>query len=76
MIHILNLKKIAFLVDLSNKIALVCGGTSGIGKAAAKVLAKKNCHVIIASPNPEKVKGLDSRLLYEQNLLLSCRTKN
>ena len=44
-------------VDLSEKIALVCGGTSGIGKAAAKVLAKKNCHVIIASPNQEKVQA-------------------
>lgn len=40
--------------DLTNKIAIVTGSNSGIGYEAAKALALKNAHVIIACRNLTK----------------------
>ena len=40
--------------DQSNRIVIVTGSTSGIGKEAARVLARKNAHVILAVRNTNK----------------------
>ena len=37
-----------------NKVALVTGGTSGIGRAAAQKLAKLGIHVIVTGRNAER----------------------
>lgn len=42
---------------MSDKICLITGGNSGIGKSAAIQLAKQNCKVIIASRNEERAKA-------------------
>jgi len=42
------------LYDLSDKVALVTGANTGIGKVTAQKLAEMGCHVIIASRSPEK----------------------
>jgi NAD(P)-dependent dehydrogenase (short-subunit alcohol dehydrogenase family) len=43
--------------DLSGKVALVTGATSGIGLGAAKVLAAHRATVVIAARNTEKAAG-------------------
>ena len=39
-------------MKLSNKIALITGGTSGIGLAAAKLFRDEGAHVIVTGTNP------------------------
>ena len=41
-------------MDISGKKAVIFGGTSGIGLAAAKQLAAAGCNVIAVSRNPDK----------------------
>lgn len=40
--------------DLTGKVAIVTGGSSGIGKVTCHELAAKGCHVIVAARNKEK----------------------
>jgi 3-oxoacyl-[acyl-carrier protein] reductase len=42
-------------LNLSNKTALVCGSTQGIGKAIAMGLAAINCNVILCARNADKL---------------------
>jgi NAD(P)-dependent dehydrogenase (short-subunit alcohol dehydrogenase family) len=44
------------MFQLNNKIALVTGGGSGIGKDVCKVLAKQGAHVIVVDLNTESAK--------------------
>ena len=44
-------------MDISNKKALVFGGTSGIGLATSNLLIEKGAEVIALSRDPEKAKG-------------------
>ena len=43
-------------IDLTNKNALVCGSTQGIGKATAEALAKSGASVTLLARNEEKLK--------------------
>ena len=52
------------LFDLSNKKALVIGGASGIGRAAAEALKEFGAYVIVADINPDPVKGLFDEVYY------------
>jgi NAD(P)-dependent dehydrogenase (short-subunit alcohol dehydrogenase family) len=36
-------------IDLSNKVALVTGGSSGLGQETARVLAERRAHVILTA---------------------------
>ena len=45
------------MFQLNNKIALVTGGGSGIGKDVCKVLAKQGAHVIVVDLNADSAKG-------------------
>ncbi|MFC5831097.1 SDR family oxidoreductase [Nonomuraea insulae] len=42
-------------LGISGKVALVTGGSAGIGLAAAKSLAREGCDVCIAARDPEKL---------------------
>ena len=44
------------MFQLNNKIALVTGGGSGIGKEVCKVLAKQGAHVIVVDLNADSAK--------------------
>ena len=42
-------------MQLNNKIAIVTGGSKGIGKATAKSLIEKGCTVIITAREEKKL---------------------
>ena len=49
-------------LDLSNRNALVCGSTQGIGKATAVALAKMGANVTLMARNEEKLQAVLSEL--------------
>ena len=53
--HIMNL-------NLTNKNALVCGSTQGIGKATAIALAREGANVVLVARNRERLKEVLSQL--------------
>ena len=58
---------------MNNKIALVTGGTSGIGKEIVKELLDKNCKVITCYKNNEKLaKELEKELNNENLSIIRC----
>jgi len=52
----------AMNLDLTNRNALVCGSTQGIGKATALVLAKMGANVTLMARNEEKLQAVLSEL--------------
>src|SRR3954468_7476545 len=48
--------------DITNKVCLVTGGTSGIGRTVALAYAKAGAKVMAGSTNPEKVSAIKSEL--------------
>ncbi|MAT90803.1 MAG: short-chain dehydrogenase [Flavobacteriaceae bacterium] len=53
-------------IDLTNKNALVCGSTAGIGKASAKVLAKLGATVTLVARDEAKLKETLIELPHEK----------
>ena len=49
-------------LNLTNKNALVCGSTQGIGKATAIILAKEGANVTLIARNEEKLKSVLAEL--------------
>ena len=49
-------------LDVSDKVVLVTGGTSGIGRAIALGCAEAGAKVVAGSTNPEKVSAIKAEL--------------
>ena len=49
--------------NLKQKIAIVTGATSGLGKETVRILALAGCNVIMASRNPEKNEKVKQELI-------------
>src|SRR5690349_9881136 len=49
-------------LDITGKVCLVTGGTSGIGRAIALGCAQAGAKVVAGSTNPEKVAGIKKEL--------------
>ncbi|MEO6254183.1 MAG: SDR family oxidoreductase, partial [Ferruginibacter sp.] len=49
-------------LDLTNKTALVCGSTQGLGYASAVELALLGCHVVLMARNEDKLKETIQKL--------------
>ncbi len=43
--------------NLTDKVTIITGGSSGIGKACANLLASQDCKVVLVDINQEKLKG-------------------
>lgn len=52
-------------MDLKDKVAVVTGASSGIGKAIAKALSDKGCKLVLASRNIEKLHETEDELSNE-----------
>lgn len=52
-------------MELNNKVAVVTGASSGIGKAIAKKLSEEGCKVILSSRNKDKLSELKKQLKNE-----------
>ena len=62
---------------MKNKVALITGGTSGIGKEIVKELIEKDCKVITCySTNEENAKVLINEIDSENLLILKCDVSN
>ena len=49
-------------IDLSGKLALVTGGSSGLGQETARVLAERGAHVILTARNMPKGEAVAARI--------------
>ncbi len=52
-------------MDLKNKVAVVTGASSGIGRSIAKSLAEKGCKLVLASRSVDKLKELQDEISTE-----------
>ena len=55
------------MFQLNNKIALVTGGGSGIGKEVCKVLALQGAHVIVVDVNTDSAKATANEIISNGN---------
>lgn len=62
---------------MGNKVALVTGGTSGIGKEIVKELIKKGCKVVTCySSNDNNAQNLNEEISSENLLIIKCDVSN
>lgn len=60
--------------DLSNRVAIVTGGGTGIGKAIALELAQVGANIILASRNPTHLEGSAQQILHMGRKCLRIKT--
>jgi len=66
MVHFLSSKE-----WLNNRVAIVTGASSGIGKATAIALSRKGCHVVLCSRNLDKLLEIEKELSHLRNGIIS-----
>ncbi|CAO3591092.1 unnamed protein product [Absidia cylindrospora] len=63
-------------MHIKDKVALIYGGTSGIGKELTKKLVSMGAHVVFSGKNKEKGQELASTLSQEQAVFYQCDVTN
>ena len=63
-------------MKLTGKIALVTGGSRGIGFAIAKTLSENGAFVVITSKDPEKIKKAESKISNSFGIACNIKKKN
>jgi len=66
MFHFLSTKE-----WLNNRVAIITGASSGIGKATAIALSRKGCHVVLCSRNLDKLQEIEKELSHLRNGVIS-----
>jgi short-subunit dehydrogenase len=56
---------------LNNRVAIITGASSGIGKATAHALSRKGCHVVLSSRNLDKLLEIEKELSHFRNGVIS-----
>ena len=63
-------------MKLTGKVALVTGGSRGIGFAIAKILSDNGASVVITSKNSEKIKQAESKISNSFGITCDIKKKN
>ena len=63
-------------MKLSGKVALVTGGSRGIGFAIAKILSDNGASVVITSKNSEKIKQAETKISNSFGITCDIKKKN
>jgi rhamnulose-1-phosphate aldolase/alcohol dehydrogenase len=58
--------------ELAGRIALITGGASGIGRAAARLLAARGAHVVVADVNVEGAGEVADEIVAKHGLRRAC----
>ena len=70
------MKDRSFLTSFINSTVLITGGSSGIGKAAAGILAKHNCRLILTSENAEDLEKAKKEIELESQRTIEIIVKD
>ncbi|MDA8720334.1 SDR family oxidoreductase [Nitrosopumilus sp.] len=63
-------------MKLTGKVALVTGGSRGIGFAIAKILSDNGASVVITSKNSEKIKQAEAKISNSFGIICDIKKKN
>jgi len=63
-------------LKLTGKVALVTGGSRGIGFAIAKILSDNGASVVITSKNSEKIKQAEAKISNSFGITCDIKKKN
>ena len=55
-------------LKLAGKTALITGGSKGIGRATAEILAGEGCNVILVSRNAENLAAAKAAIVQKANI--------
>jgi len=63
-------------LKLTGKVALVTGGSRGIGFAVAKILSENGASVVITSKDSEKIKQAEAKISNSFGITCNIKKKN